>query len=59
MAHQGTPVAAAAVLSINPAGQGQGDCLGNRRFTRGVLSKDQVDGFGEPDIQILEAFEIL
>ena len=59
MAHQGTPVAAAAVLAINPAGQGQGDGLGNRGFARGVLSEDQIDGFREPDVQILEALEIL
>jgi hypothetical protein len=59
MTHQGTAVAAAAVLSINPAGQGQGDGLGNRRFTRGVFAEDQVDGFREPDVQILEALEIL
>ena len=58
MAHQGTPVAAA-VLAINPAGQGQGDGLGNRGFARGVLSENQVDGFREPDVQILETLEIL
>ena len=57
VAHQGTPVAA--VLAINPAGQGQGDGLGNGGFARGVLSEDQIDGFGEPDVQIIETLEIL